>query len=272
MEIMCSPLDQETKGIMTVDRLFITDRSMKSCYLEIEGKICPGSQIGWVTSITVCLKYGDSLIGKFEVPDMPMILDDENNFKTDWYETKNPEMIINNMRAFSRFFQDVMPQKDKNSQFEQRLPITADLTASKNGHALTMSIDLRYPARMKTTVTRLIIDGSSISITIEITNGSPLEIFFDNCTLILSQNQHTIGKLSGLLDIMPGSSFEAKFHGKIQHSVSGMAILKGDGYNSCCFEETWKQYAIKLFEAEVNLDKLNVGDANEDDVVDDDDE
>lgn len=192
-----------------------------------------------------------------------MILDGGNNFKTDWFETKNPEMMINNMRSFSRFFQDVMPQKDENDQFDHQMPITADLNVSKNGHALTMSIDLSYLARMKTSVTMLIIDDSSISITIEITNWSPLEIFFDNCTLILSQNQRTIGKLSGYLDIMPGSSFEAKFHGKIQHSVSGMAILKGDGYNSCEFGETWKQYAIKLFEAEVNLDG---------DVVDDDDE
>lgn len=201
-----------------------------------------------------------------------MILDDKNNFKTDWYETKNPEMIINNMRAFSCFLQDAMPRKDENNQFDHQTPITADLNVSRDGHDLTMSIDLSYLARMKTSVTRLRIDDSFISITIEITNESPLEICFENCTLVLSQNQHIIGNLSGYFDIVPGSSFEAKFCGKVQRSVSGMATLKGDGYNSCDYEESWKQYAIKLFEAEVNLDNLNVGDEDEDDVVDDDDE
>lgn len=179
------------------------------------------------------------MIGYVTVPDMPLILDDENHFITDWYETKNPEMGIENMRSFSYFLQDLMPQKDKNNQFGLQRPIIAQSHVSKNGHVLTVTINLSNLARMRTTVTRLIIDGSFISITIVITNESPLEIPFECCTLSLKQNQHTIGKLSGYLTIVPGS-FEVKFRGKIQRGVSGMATLKGDVYESCNCEHSWK--------------------------------
>lgn len=200
-----------------------------------------------------------------------MLLDEENNFKTDWYETKNPEMRIHDMRAFSSVFQDVMPLKDKNDEFELQRPIIAHWDVSKNGHVLTMSIDLSYLARMKTTVTSLIINRSNIIITIRITNESPFEICFESCTLILKQSQRTIGKLSGYLDIFPGT-FQAQFRGEIERGTSGIATLKGDNSTSSDLEETWKGYAIKLFEADVNLDQADDGVDNDDDDDDDDDD
>lgn len=54
----------------------------------------PGFEIGWVTTMKVCLKYGDTLIGKITMPDTPMILDDENNMETSWDEYNEPEMEI----------------------------------------------------------------------------------------------------------------------------------------------------------------------------------
>lgn len=200
---------------------------------------------------------------------MPMMLDDEGNFTTvDWDDSKDPEMTIKNMRAFKCFFQDVMPRKDDNVQVGLQRPILADLSVSKDGHALTMSIDLSHPPRMKTTVTRLTIDGSAINITIRIKNESPLDILFNHCTFILKQNQRTIGKLYGSLSIFSGDEYEESFDGTIEHGVSGVATLKGDGCWSGSCEESWKPYAIKLFEAEVNLDKLDAGDDDTDDVVD----
>lgn len=80
---------------------------------------------------------------------MPMVLDDEGNFITDWDESKEPEMTIKNMRAFKCFFQDVMPQKDESNQIGIRKPILAEMSVSKDGHALTMSIDLSHPPRMR---------------------------------------------------------------------------------------------------------------------------
>lgn len=215
------------------------------------------------------------MIGKLKVPDIPMMLDDEGYFKTDWSESEESEMTIKNMRAFKCFFQDVMSQKDENNQAGIRGPLLADLSVSKDGHTLTMSIDLSHSPRMKTTVTRLTINGSAINIAMSINNEGPLEILFDYCTFKLKQNQRTIGELYGELSILPGK-FNVEFRGSIQDGVSGMATLKGDEYSSddddddC--DESWKKYAIKLFEAEVNLDKRDAGDADTDDVIGDNDE
>lgn len=104
-----------------------------------------------------------------------------------------------------------------------------------------------------------------------ITNESPLDILFEHCTFILKQNQRTIGELYGSLIIFPGGS-EVEFRGSVQDGVSGVATLKGDEYTSCDYEASWKKYVIKLFEAEVDLDKLDSGDADTNDVVDDKDD
>ncbi|KAL7923002.1 hypothetical protein ACQKWADRAFT_312529 [Trichoderma austrokoningii] len=132
-----------------------------------------------------------------------------------------------------------------------------------------MSIDLSHLPRMKATATKLTFDGSVMNITIKITNESPLNIIFEHCLLKLKQNQHTIGGFYGKLQITHGEC-EVEFCGNIQDWVSGMETLKGDEYTSCFgFHESWKQYAIKLFEVEVNLDNLDGNWADNEDVAGD---
>jgi hypothetical protein len=134
--------------------------------------------------------------------------------------------------------------------------LVAQLSVSKNGHALTMSIDLSYLARMMTAVTELLIhDDDAINITLTITNPNPVEIYFESCSLILKQDQNTIAHLKGHhFDIVSGT-FEVELFGEIDLDASGMATLKGDVLHSRDYDDTWKQYAIKLFEAEVDLDR-----------------
>ncbi|EHK49026.1 uncharacterized protein TrAtP1_000390 [Trichoderma atroviride] len=258
--------DEKMEGSMSVDRLFIVSRSLTAFCVEIEGKVDPGFEIGWVTAVKVCLKYGHTLIGKIVVPDMPMMLDDERNMKINWGEGSEPEMEIKSTRAFKAFLQDVMPKKDVDTQMDSQYTASADLSVSRNGHTLTISMDPSYMMRMRAAVTNLRIHGQEISITMKITNLSSLELQFEYGTFILKKGQQTVGEVAGGLDLVPGE-FEVNLGGQIQSGISGVVTLKGEHFEDC--EESWQQYAIKLFEVEVNLDELDL-DANHGATVDDD--
>lgn len=80
---------------------------------------------------------------------------------------------------------------------------------------------------------------------------------FDYGTFKLKKGQQTVGELSGGLEIVPGE-FEVDLKGKIQSGISGMVTLKGDYFHD--YEDSWQQYAIKLFEVKVNLDEMDVDD------------
>ncbi|KAK1245291.1 hypothetical protein MKX08_004920 [Trichoderma sp. CBMAI-0020] len=257
------------EGSMSIDRLFIVSRSLTAFYVEIEGKVDPGFEIGWVTAVKACLKYGNTLIGKIVARNMPMILDDEHNMKTNWNEATESEVEIESMRAFKAFLQGVMPTKDVDTQMDSQDTTTADLSVTRNGHTLTISMDLSYMTRMRATVTNLRIHGQEISITMKITNLSPLELLFEYGVFILKKGQKTVGEVTGSLEIVPGE-FEVNLDGKIQNGVSGVVTLKGDHFEDC--DDSWQQYAIKLFEVGVNLDGLDLDDhhdaAVDDDIVD----
>ncbi|KAL6910375.1 hypothetical protein GGI43DRAFT_427043 [Trichoderma evansii] len=178
------------------------------------------------------------------------------------------------MREFRSFLQNVMPKKGVTGKLDNQIHNIADLSVSQDGHTLLMSIDLSYMARMTATVVSLLIDGSDVNITVEIRNMSSLELYFNESAFVLKKGQQIIGKLEGDLNIFPGK-FEVQFDGQISSGVSGMATLEGDlcdVYQGR--ESTWRRYAIKLFEVEVNLDNVDVDvdDAFDDNDIDVDDD
>ncbi|KAM0258259.1 hypothetical protein ACHAQJ_003901 [Trichoderma viride] len=258
MEIVSNTSDEAMKGSMDVDYIYISSRSLTSFFFKVGGKLRPEFEIGWVTSITICLKYGDTTIGNVTVPNVPTMVNGQNELITDWDESKEPELEIESMRAFKSFLQDVMPKNDASGELDNQKCTTADLSVTPNGHELTMSIDLSHIARMRTTVKSIKIADTKIRITVEVTNLSPLELLFDDENLYtLKKGQQTIGKLWGELAIVPGK-FQLDFHGEIQSGVTGLATLQGDFYED--LEESWQCYAIKLFEVEVNLDEADTDD------------
>jgi hypothetical protein len=193
---------------------------------------------------------------------------------TEWNEEQAPEMQIKSMRAFQAFLRGVMPKKNVDTQSNRQKDTIAHLSISPNGHTLTIHLDMSCMARMRATVTDLRINGQNISITMKIVNLSSLELLFDFGKFILKKGQQTVGEVSGDLDIIPGE-FEVNLQGKIQSGISGVVTIKGDYFHD--HEDSWMQYAIRLFEAEVDLDKLDVGDADDrdddaDDCDDDDDD
>lgn len=121
-----------------------------------------------------------------------MILDDEYNMKTNWDEATEPIMEIKNMRAFKAFLQGVMPKKDVNTQLDSQNGTAADLSVSRNGHTLTISMDLSCMTRMRATVTNLKVHGHEISITMKITNLSSLS---SSCLIMALSNSRKVSKL-----------------------------------------------------------------------------
>lgn len=147
-----------------------------------------------------------------------------------------------------------MPKKDADTQLESQKSTTADLSVSQDGHALTITMDLSCMARMRATVTSLKINDGKISITIKITNLSSLELSFGSGCFLLKKGRQTVGELFGSLDIVPGK-FEVEVDGNIEKGASGMVTLEGESDYDC--EQSWSQYAIRLFKVEINLDELD---------------
>ncbi|KAM0516708.1 hypothetical protein ACHAPE_005342 [Trichoderma viride] len=246
----------EEMGSLNVDRLRILSRSLKSFYFEIEGKVSSEFEIGWVSAVKIIFEYDGQSIGTTTVRDKPMVLDDKHNLKTGWTGEQEPKMQIKNMRAFQAFLRGVMPKKNADTPVDSQNNTVAHLSVSPSGHTLKIYLDLSCMTRMRATVTSLKIHGDEISITMKITNLSSLELLFDwEGTFLLKKGQQTVGELGGCLDIVPGE-FEVDLEGHIQSGVSGMVTLKGDFYED--MDPSWQEYAIKLFEVEINLDEMDV--------------
>lgn len=225
----------------------------------------PDTEIGWVSAIKIIFEYDGHSIGTTTVRDMPMVLDDDYYLKTEWSEEQAPEMKIESMRAFQAFLRGVMPKKNADTPVNSQNNTVAHLSVSPSGHTLKIYLDLSCMTRMRATVISLKIHGDEISITMKITNLSSLELLFDQQgTFLLKKGQQTVGELTGCLDIVPGE-FEVDLEGHIQSGVSGMVTLKGDFYED--MDPSWQEYAIKLFEVEINLDEMDV-DGNTVDIAD----
>lgn len=216
----------------------------------------PEFEIGWVSVIKIIFGYDGHSIGTTTVRDMPMVLDDKNYLTTKWSEEQEPEMQIKSMRAFQAFLRGVMPKKNADTPLNIQNTTVAHLSVSPSGHTLKIYLDLSCMTRMRATVTSLEIHGDEISITMKIANLSSLELLFDQeGTFLLKKGQQTVGELNGCLDIVPGE-FEVDLEGHIKSGVSGVVTLKGDHYED--MDRSWQEYAIKLFEVEVNLDEIDV--------------
>lgn len=215
----------------------------------------PEFEIGWTSAINICFEYDGHSIGQITVPDIPMVLDDEHYLITEWSEEQEPEMQIKNMRAFQAFLRGVMPKKNADTPLNSQNSTVAHLSVSPSGHTLKIYLDFSLMMRMRATVTSLRIHGEEISITMKITKLSSLELLFANeAIFLLKKGQQTVGELSGCLDIVPGE-FVVELEGHIQSGISGMVTLKGDHYEE--MDRSWQEYAIKLFEVEVNLDDVD---------------
>ncbi|KAL6801879.1 hypothetical protein J3E68DRAFT_447787 [Trichoderma sp. SZMC 28012] len=247
-------------GEMDIDHFVIGGcGSLTRCYLEVGGTVCTGFDIGWVSTLKIRLYYYNTLVGEITSPNMPVIPDSDNYWKTEWPENADPTtMRIKSMVGFKNFFCDIMPKEDPDNERGLQKDHTATLRVSPSGHRLTISIDLARMPRMRTTIKSLKISGKQIKISMIITNPSPLTLEADpSCFFTLKKGQDTIGELSAIFEISPGET-ECLFQGTIRRGVSGVVTLKGSHYESFEMDETWQQHVIKLFEVEINLDEFIV--------------
>lgn len=238
-------------------RLQTAHQDCSSFVPHIGGTLRSGLDIGWASTLKVCLSYGDRLIGQISVPDKVVIPDGDNYMRTEWEEENKPQMKIMNMGAFKSFLEGVMPKKDTSDWLENEECTTAALSTSSDGHILRMSVDLSHMARMKTTIKSITRSENWISITISITNLSPLQLHFPGESgFVIKQRGQEIGNLWGAFYIELGEH-NIELRGLIDDDVPGMAVLKGDSNQD---SDSWQQYAIRLFEVEVNLDEAIVDD------------
>lgn len=168
-------------------------------------------------------------------------------------------MHIKNMMAFKHFFQGFMPKVGVSHEPDrERLP-TAALGVSASGHQLIMSIDLGRGSRLKPVIKSLTLSGSVFKIVMSIENHCPITLTVDgDCRFVLEKDKKQIGYLEGKLTIAIDEAKQV-FRGRLDDDkASGMAILKGDKFLSSDKVDSWLEYAINLFEVEINLDEIIV--------------
>ncbi|KAK0766911.1 hypothetical protein N5P37_000641 [Trichoderma harzianum] len=246
----------ETGGELYIARFFISSQDSRSLRLDVEGTLCAGFDIGWVSTVRVRLYYRNILVGEITSPDTQMIPDSDNYVITKWRIDEEPIMHIKSMVGFKNFFCDIMPKENANNELDVRKQATAALRVSPSGHRLTMSINLANMPRMTTTIKRIRIFGEKIKITMILTNPSPVTLHAEvDSEFVLKKGEDTVGHLAALFEIIPGEN-ECVLAGNISPNVSGMVTLKGSSYEDS--DESWQQYVITLFEININMDEAVV--------------
>ncbi|KAL6871159.1 hypothetical protein J3F83DRAFT_772872 [Trichoderma novae-zelandiae] len=250
---------------MDIDMLEFSSRTLRSFICEVGGTVCPGFEIGWVSSVVLRLFYGHTLLGEATIPDLAIIPDRGINYVsiTTLHLEQNGlafdamEIEIQNMTAFKSLFDDIMPRTGPDHGIHNTKRTTADLSVSQNGHQLTMAIDLANMPRMRCSVISINVTGKKINMAVLITNLSPIRLGCSGwCAFVLLKGQKVIGWLGSRYSIKGGEQVYT-FVGTIEEGVSGMAILKGDVHDKC--DKTWKRHVLGLFEVQVDLDKASSG-------------
>ncbi|KAL7944423.1 hypothetical protein V8C42DRAFT_326738 [Trichoderma barbatum] len=249
----------DTEGEMNVGHFRMEPTGVTSFDFEIGGTVCPGFEIGWVSSIKIRFYHGNILIGETFCPDLLIVPDNNNYWEILLDDDYNTQIHIKNMVGFKYFFDEVMPKAGANYDIDCRKSATAALSVSANGHRLTMSIDLATMPRLRPTVESMILSGNELKISITIENSGPLTLLFDGmCSFILKQGQKLIGELDiENWRIGPGKK-DLVLRGDILEGVSGMAVLKGDNFFEHSAGWSWQRYAFKSFEVDINLDEMVV--------------
>ncbi|KKP07413.1 hypothetical protein THAR02_00475 [Trichoderma harzianum] len=222
----------------------------RSFNLEISATTNYDVDIGWISHATVSLFYRRRLIGEKTLRDMH-ILPDENNE----VEIKLDGLNIQNMIGFKTFIQRVMPETKATRQKEGKPSITAALDNDENGHELSIAIDLSTMSSgsILRPVIKLV-DGK-VQISFTTSSSNPVDMPFGWCQFILKKGKKILAFMDGHFDIQPdtcdiimeGDAIATKAE------FSGMGVLKGfKTYDS----NSWLAHAIRLFEIDVNLDKL----------------
>lgn len=165
-------------------------------------------------------------------------------------------MHIKNMIGWKHFFEGFMPKVGTSHEPKDLDWPMAALEVSASGHRLIISIDLAKMDRMTAIVKSLTLSDDALKIVIATDNQSPVTLGFDgDCHFVLEKEQRTIGYVKGQMQI----AFDEEIlilRGRFFREASGMATLKGSMFESSDKKASWRQYALRLFEVEVNLDKL----------------
>ncbi|KAL7912797.1 hypothetical protein GGI35DRAFT_491228 [Trichoderma velutinum] len=238
---------------MKIDRLHFTNPSMRSFNLEIVTTIDPELDIGWISHATISLFYRRRFIGEKALRDMHIIPDEDNEAKImlEGFE-------IRNMIGFRAFIQRLMPETKINRQGKGQSLITAELENDENGHELSIAIDMSTMLNdsiLRPTIK--LVDGR-VKVSFTTSSSNPVDMPFGWCQFILKKGKTILAFLNGHFDIQPdtcdiimeGDSMATKA------AFSGMGILKG--FKTYDNNNTWLAHAIRLFEIDVNLDKLVV--------------
>jgi hypothetical protein len=217
--------------------------------LDINAKIGPGVDLGWISSTAVSLFYGQVLIGEASIEDKYIIPEDNN------IHIELNDVEIRDMFGFKTFIQHIMPQVKREHPPESGAPAVA-LEIVENGHKLSMTINLDSLGTIKTTIPTVRRTLDEIEITFSLQNPTAVEIYFGETHFILQRDGVTVARLQGRVDIDSGCNPECVLKGKIQQGrmLFGKAILKGAGLESKA--NTWLIHAIRQFEIEVNLDEM----------------
>ncbi|KAL6826901.1 hypothetical protein J3E69DRAFT_380233 [Trichoderma sp. SZMC 28015] len=243
------------KWDVEIDSLWFACPTLRTSDLNVAIKIGQGVDIGWISSVTVTLFYGRSLIGE-------MTLENEI-FNISKYEDilylEMGEFEIEDMIAFKNFVRDIMPKPIQKGQPDEGKP-TAKLELIEKGHKLTMTIDLRGIGCFETTAPLARVTGTSIEITFTVFNTAAVAFFFEEVKFSLRKDQNILALVSGEFNIdangergnrcvLKGRIFaRSQLHGKATLTASELE----DHNNS------WFVHAIRELEIEVDLDQVIV--------------
>lgn len=221
--------------------------------IDIRFCIRPEFDIGWISSITASIYYGDTLIGKITQED-EFVLSEELD---DTYDIVLKDFEIQDMIAFRTLIQNTMPNTRDRCQPAHRCP-TAILQITEKGHKLEMRINLDGTGSLETSTPSVRKFEDSIVINFSISNNPHMEFIFGETMFMLEKDGEFLAFLDSHLHIQAndGGPINYSFKGKLpsEDKLCGKAKLRG--YDVKDMNNTWFTHAIREFEIEVDLDEM----------------
>ncbi|KAL6832447.1 hypothetical protein V8C40DRAFT_262340 [Trichoderma camerunense] len=241
--------------VVDVKWICFTQPSMRTSDIDIRFSIGPEFDIGWISSLTASIYYGDTLIGKITQED-EFVLSDELD---DTYDIVLKDFEIQDMIAFRTLIQNTMPNTRDKCQPADKCP-TAFLQITEKGHKLEMRINLDGTGSLETSTPMVRKFDDSIVINFLISNHPHMEFIFGKTTFMLEKDGEFLAFLDSHLHIQAndGGPLNYSFKGKLpsEDKLCGKAKLRGCSVKG--EEKTWFIHAIREFELEVDLDQVVV--------------
>ncbi|KAH0525320.1 hypothetical protein TsFJ059_007705 [Trichoderma semiorbis] len=247
--------------VVEIYELYLTAKSFRSAAVQVGATIGPGVDVGWISSATVLLLYGQTLLGRMTLENKMI----NSSITDDALVLQMEEFEIQDMTAFKSFVRNIMPKPWNGCRLD-KAALTGKLGVVDKGHSLAIAIDLCGIGGLETTELNVTLSSDILKITFSMTNATTVEIYFDEAEFQLEKNGVVLATLAGDFNIETGNietgetTYELKgeIYSFAREDLFGNATLVGYHPKDNDLKKTWLIHALREFKIDVNLDQMVV--------------